>query len=351
MKIDRRETEYLKGIAILLMLGHHLFAFPDRILPPNFYIPIPGGLHLEETAGAFGKICVGIFLFLSGYGFAVNGVKPFRYYTEKIWRFFHVYWFYFILFIPIGLIFFSHVTFFNSSTPRYETKPLLFLLNFTALTFSYNEEWWFVQPYLLLVLSCPLTLRLAKKPAALLAAGIALYNLAWILESRGLNTPYVSAVWFCRWQLPFVLGILAVTWQTRITAMLTRAEGVSRILTAGVCAASTALLWHWLGQTGLILSTPLFICLCLQVKKMTGRGWELFVFLGGYSFPLWLTHSFICYYYWQNAVYWPKYSPLVFLNLTLMTLVICIAAEKFRAAIFAFPDVIRRLAAPSAEEE
>ena len=341
MKISRSDTEYLKGIAILLMLGHHLFAFPERILSPSFFIPLPGGLNIEGLAGSFGKICVGVFLFLSGYGFAVSGLKGFRYYAEKVWRFLQVYWFYFAIFIPIGLVFFNHVTFFNSTTPRYEADPMLFILNASALTFSYNEEWWFVQPYLLLVLSAPLTLRLAKKPPVLIALSAALYNFAWILEWKGLNTPYISAVWIFRWQLPFVIGVLAAVWSARIEAALERMRRTSPVIIPVAAGTGTAFLWNRLHVTGLILATPLFLILCLELKRWMRGGWRLFTFTGGYSFPIWLTHSFFCYYYWQKAVYWPKYSPLVFLNLAVMSLAVCMAAEKLRAATFALPGRLR----------
>ena len=45
------------------MLIHHLFAYPDRL---NYsYI---GFLGIERHIGEFGKICVAMFLFLSGFG-------------------------------------------------------------------------------------------------------------------------------------------------------------------------------------------------------------------------------------------------------------------------------------------
>ena len=68
----RTDTKVIKGVAVLLMLMHHLFYFPDnrpysmpevRQTLPNFM-----GQGLETMLGIFGVICVPIFFFLAGYG-------------------------------------------------------------------------------------------------------------------------------------------------------------------------------------------------------------------------------------------------------------------------------------------
>ncbi len=66
----RENTKQVKGIAILLMLVHHLYTFADRIpygleIASQYYI---SGMELTVIIGSFGKICVSIFMFLGGYG-------------------------------------------------------------------------------------------------------------------------------------------------------------------------------------------------------------------------------------------------------------------------------------------
>lgn len=70
-KLFRREdTKLVKGFAILLMLYHHLFAFPNRIQDGSSYISLFSvlGIDSAELLGLFGKMCVALFLFLGGYG-------------------------------------------------------------------------------------------------------------------------------------------------------------------------------------------------------------------------------------------------------------------------------------------
>ncbi|MGL4368481.1 MAG: acyltransferase family protein, partial [Spirochaetota bacterium] len=324
MEIERTDTDYLKGIAIVLMLAHHLFAFPERILPPSGFIPLISWYPLEGHFGSFGKICVPIFLFLSGYGFAVKGNQPYTYYADKVLRLFRVYWFYFILFVPIGFIFFGDVTFFQSSTPRYELKPSLILLNFFALTFSFNGEWWFVQPYLLLVITAPLFLKGSRRPVFLIAFSIVLAEIALHFSEISFDTPYISLMNFMFWQFPFACGILSGKYKGRISAALSFVEKKGGLLPAAVSGFIVWLLWHFFEVNGLVVSTPFFIYSCLSVIRAVRIRGRIFGFIGQYSFPIWLTHSFFCYYYWQKLVYFPEYSILVLVNLVVISLLSCI---------------------------
>ena len=56
-------------IAILLMVFHHFFGFDDFRNPQNYYIESFNihGISFERMLAAFGKICVSIFAFFSGY--------------------------------------------------------------------------------------------------------------------------------------------------------------------------------------------------------------------------------------------------------------------------------------------
>lgn len=62
-QFDKNVTSQMKALALLLMLVHHLWKHHEMI----HYGPLSYSGILEQI-GLFGKICVGIFLFLSGYG-------------------------------------------------------------------------------------------------------------------------------------------------------------------------------------------------------------------------------------------------------------------------------------------
>ena len=68
MTFTKDDTKVVKAIAVMLMLYHHLFGFPERIY--NNYInliPTINNHNISFLIASFGKICVTIFIFLAGY--------------------------------------------------------------------------------------------------------------------------------------------------------------------------------------------------------------------------------------------------------------------------------------------
>ena len=69
--VSKDDTLAVKGIAIMMMLVHHLFAFPARLLPGthfNSLFVFADSTTLEWHVSAFCKVCVAIFTLLAGYG-------------------------------------------------------------------------------------------------------------------------------------------------------------------------------------------------------------------------------------------------------------------------------------------
>lgn len=66
--MTKNHTKMLYGLAILLMLYHHLFC-AGRL--DTEYLSVLGPV-LEEKLDWFCKICVAIYAFISGYGLCVS---------------------------------------------------------------------------------------------------------------------------------------------------------------------------------------------------------------------------------------------------------------------------------------
>lgn len=60
---NKNVTSQMKAIAFLMMLAHHLWREPEF----GMFEPIAYG-NILISIGLMCKICVGIFMFLSGYG-------------------------------------------------------------------------------------------------------------------------------------------------------------------------------------------------------------------------------------------------------------------------------------------
>ena len=72
MELTKQHTTTIKGLAILIMVWHHLFL--------NCY----DYGHIIQLSGAAGKICVALFLFLSGYGVTITFRKRVHDHTQLI---------------------------------------------------------------------------------------------------------------------------------------------------------------------------------------------------------------------------------------------------------------------------
>lgn len=68
-KFDKNVTSQMKAMALIMMLVHHMWKESEltRFEPIAFE-------HILLSLGVMGKICVGIFMFLSGYGMMASTI-------------------------------------------------------------------------------------------------------------------------------------------------------------------------------------------------------------------------------------------------------------------------------------
>ena len=143
--LDRDDSAALQGIAVILMVFHHLFGFPERISVPYRLI----FLSLESMLSYFGRICIPMLAFLSGYGFArkldlkqaagekVSLITSYETIGKSLLSFFARYWLAFFTFVTYGLI---------AGVYSFDLKS--YLKSMVGLNSSYNQEWWYTTVYL-----------------------------------------------------------------------------------------------------------------------------------------------------------------------------------------------------------
>lgn len=113
--LSKRDSDIIKGIAIILMFIHHFFCFPTWYADDISY---PQLAEFAEFYRFPTKICVALFAFLSGYAYGKRiereGNKDFRYSVKKITDLYIGYWCVFVpLFILAAIIENEPVTFKN----------------------------------------------------------------------------------------------------------------------------------------------------------------------------------------------------------------------------------------------
>lgn len=150
---NKEKSTIIKGIAIILMIVHHLFAFPDRIQTPSYYLSMPIlNNNIAYYIGVFGRICVAIYLFISGYGLYLKYEKEknFKWVVGNIKNFIINYWLIiFFIFIPFGLV-----------LKKYTVDIKELVLNLTCIKISFISSWWFIRVYFELLILFPIVIKL-----------------------------------------------------------------------------------------------------------------------------------------------------------------------------------------------
>lgn len=321
MNISLKDSSYLKGVAILLMLWHHLFAFPERLGPGVAWQPVWPGVPVEQQLALFGKICVPMFLFLSGYGLARSQRQD---YLRRALHFIGTCWFYFAVFVPIGLIWFADQRMFEGDALRFVSDGRRLLSNLFFINTTYNGEWWFGRLYLELMLVLVLLGRWRSRGLVALL-GLSLLAFAAGVELRGAPGSLAHLTGeLLLWQWPFALGWLSARHDL---GWLHTPRRIMLLIWALLCGG----LYLFGGIPGLIVAVPFFVLLLLGLPKLPDSG--VLQLLGRYSSPMWLVHSFFCYYYAQPLVYAPGNPLLVLLLLTLFSLGSAMVLEHLRLAL------------------
>lgn len=350
----KKDTKIIKGLSILLMLAHHLFAFPERI--PDAYkitplFPTINGISITMCIGRFGKICVPIFMFLGGYGmyrqYSEGGGFSLR---KRILCLYQAYWKVFLIYIPIGFLFFQNQPLYCENTRLCTTFSVFdknkIISNFLVLESSLNTEWWFLKTYLCTLFLGYLFIKICKKNqdfwiefAVIVLWGILIRNIFPGLPQleifRGLDRNLFFSNFFMinEYCTSFFMGIVFAKYQgiERIQALFQDKSKFQRFL---IAAGGILLLIYtrvFLVDTQLdLLYVPLFIMFSLEILSMTSNLWKVLHFIGLHSTNMWLIHSFYCYYFWGavKLVYGFRNSLIDFMILVALSLISSIGVDK-----------------------
>lgn len=152
MNFDKRQTNIAKGVGLLLLLWHHLFYNTPEKYSLFISLFIYKSIPIESFIADFCKVCVAIFLILSGYGLTKsyekynsafvgkeNGIKHIlkrdTIYIKNRWlQLMSNYWFVFIIFVPISYFFGRKFYLY------YGTNPLNYLFDFFGISYLIHNN-------------------------------------------------------------------------------------------------------------------------------------------------------------------------------------------------------------------
>lgn len=319
---DSRKSKYIKGFAITLMLFHHLFAFNDRIQNVNYIsVGAIGEQTIENYIAIFARICVPIYLFVSGYGmyhyYKNKSEVKYKDLLKRILNILKIYWIILISFLVIDIF-----------LDKQEFYLVEFIKNMLTISCSYNQEWWFLNTYIILVILFPFIKKIIDKTTnknmvcivaisfvmTLISGKLLSYNiitsndvLKIILNVTAYQSTFILGGMFCR------LNIFdKINYNIKDTYLNSIITQISIII---ICILLR-------GKYNIIdfIMVPIFIyasIICIEKLNLS----NIFIYLGKHSTIMWLTHSFLCYYYFQNILFNAKYSLLIFILLIVLSLI------------------------------
>ncbi len=334
--MNKKETQLIKGIAILIMIMHHFCAttlFPE--LSAGFI-----------KFGAACKICVGIYAVLSGYGYFFAREKTVRYGLKKIWGLLQIYWLsLFTLFIPAAIL------------GGWELSPWKLVVQLFGLLPNLNWFAWYVFFYIFCMLIMPVVCKYRVfrfKPIINLGLMLIVpYCIEVILHSipnYETNT-IIHDLFSCFLYFPcFLVGywmaenrVLERSSKIRllrnpIVCML----GVFAIFAARVVVSSVA------GFLLDVFYAPALICILVNLSKTFDCKpiSAALNCLGKYSTGIWFFHAvffstYVCEWFQPilRLVSWP---PLMFVWLVVLSLVGAVIYQKILDGLHTLPQLVKR---------
>lgn len=329
---DKKQTNIAKGIALLMLLLHHLFYNNPEKYDSFISLFSIKGIPVECFIADFCKVCVAIFLFLSGYGlyksynsyivnlenrnYKVSIKNDFIYVKNHLINLLSQYWFIYIIFVSMG--------FFFGRNPFdiYQGNILYFVTDFFGLAYlfgtpSMNLTWWFMSIIILFYLAFPLLFRIHKySPEILLITSTVMLFYPNILFS-----PRLIYLWLC----PFVFGMY-ISDNNILERLANKGNKKYKIAIFSIISLFLLLLLRYSifnNYVSIDFLIALFIVLTSYVViskiPILNRVLEE---LGKYSGQIFMFHTFIYHYYFKEQIYWFKYSILIYLVMVIVCYVV-----------------------------
>lgn len=314
MHLTQKDTNMLKGLAMIFLLWLHLFNTKDYV---GLFEPIIiiGQTPLVYYISLLSGCCVSIYLFCSGYGLAMSskeGKLSFKHNIKRIFKLLLNYWIILILFVGLGILL---------KDSRYPGSIKEFLLKFFLLSKSYNGAWWFLQSYVLLVLMSPVLVRFIKNHNSkliFLGTGI-LYFLAFIVGIRG-NISIDNELALMIYQMmlnlssclfSFVLGVIFVK-ENIIGKIYEVLKTGKRRRVLGAIGIIIIMIINIIVEN-FIIDPITAVAVIISFKLLEpGKAIEkILVFFSKHSTNIWLTHMFFYMIFFKDWVFSPKYPLLI----------------------------------------
>lgn len=333
-KLTLGDTNVIKCIAVCAMVIHHLFAE----LHPGF----GGELRYFSIVC---KSCVSMFLFVSGYGLSVQfskllnssaadtlkvrAVSTIKFMLKRFAKFYLNYWTVFVVVVPVGVFVFGRTLGTAYGTDSNVLGNLG--LDFLAVNGykSYNMAWWFNKLIVVAYMLFPLLYKaFCSKPM-----GIAVLALFFVWPHNAMIvldilTPEAQDVF-----IAFVFGMLLAKNSERTNCFLNKFNSYSIMLgfilvTFGFCLLNIhPYIPFFYGIDTNPYIAVFVVYSVVSIRRVFSLKSRAFLFIGRHATNIYLLHTFVMGYFFQDFIYGINQPLLMFLAVMGITLGLSIVLE------------------------
>lgn len=345
------DTKAIKGIAVIVMLFHHMAGFPERL--PAWFSGFSGAEYVKSFSSA-AWICIVFFCFLGGYGLYLRWKDGKFSVVNAVLGLYQAYWKVFVFFVPLGILFFSG---YEGSRYGFTTVSSLItriVSDFLGLSCEFNMEWWFLRYYICVlpmgVIFCHLTKRLHNVWCELFVVFLwdivmcgPVYAFLGTQAGASVASSFFYASFFRNASLTgaFFAGVVCAKYDgiCRIKRLLQEQPCPVIVCTVGL----GMLVWcrtFILKNDGDMIYCMMMIPMLSVLLDRLPRVKKACLFLGKHSTNLWLIHSFYCYYF-PPAARLVYCSSNVLVDLLVLT-IITLASSMLLNLIYSLPARLHR---------
>ncbi|EOS60121.1 hypothetical protein C815_01688 [Firmicutes bacterium M10-2] len=338
-RFTNRETNIVKGFAILFMYVHHFYLDPSRYKEYDILFLL--GQERVTKLAVFFKICVAIFMFLSGYGMYVSAIRKEKStlwkaminysvvrYVKLIFPFFFIFWLSQLIFYPTG----RYLTIYGTGT-RSLLYVLIDMFGFADLlhTPTFLGTWWYIGLISLVIWSFPILFKAFYKYPRIFSIGVLM----------ACCIPSIKEINYIRWLPVFVMGMIFARYKVfeKIAFWIGNQKKSIQfiIFIIGVLLLIGAIYFRMIpkipvGIKDLIATTIWISFIAIFFVKIRGLN-KIMEALGIHSMTMFLTHTFIRTTYFQDFSYGFYYAGINLIVFTIVTYMIALGIDLFRKQI------------------
>lgn len=333
-----KDSQIIKGIAILLMYFQHLYSTTSRY--EEFGLTgLIGSASIMELIAIACHVCVCLFVFVTAYGIAIQEKEhlydrdsyiknSIRRYSELLKQFAAV----FLILLFLSYIFNLEYGAAEAWGESQTSRIIGILCNATGMAAVFqvpwfSASWWYLSLAMLLIFMVPILHIVVRKLGPYASVFLSLF----LVQSFGLDTVMDGLP---RYLIVVVAGIIFAEYNIfeRTEHYIETKKGLGYFLVAVILIAIpvTAVMKSHM-QSKYLLDAVMAVLVIeltqLCIKKIPCLNTVL-AFIGKYSLYMWLIHSFFTKYWFQKFTYSFKNIWVIFFVLVGITLFISICLSK-----------------------